>query len=131
MTQVTTRFKQKPRGKKPNRASQRYGMSPEHLKLIRQLPSCISGGSPCDPHHLRFGKAGKERGIGLKATDKWAIPLTRSEHIGVHKVGSKMEAIYFENLGVHAERLAKELWNATGDLDQMVSIVKAHREDRT
>lgn len=122
MVQVTTRFK-KPRAKKANKASQRYGMSKEHLALIRQLPSCISGMSPSDPHHLRSGEASKERGTSLKATDRWAIPLTRTEHENVHKVGSKMEAIYFINLGVNASVLAEDLWNATGDLEKMEKIV--------
>ena len=70
-----------------------------------------------------------ERGTSLKATDRWAIPLTRDEHEKVHRVGSKMEAIYFVNLGIQASSLANELWNATGDLEKMTAIVLDHREE--
>lgn len=100
-------------------------MDPDHLTLIRQLPSCLSGKNSCDPHHLRVSS---ERGIGLKATDKWAIPLTRREHIDCHKVGSKKERDWFLARGIDAYALAADLWEATGNLEKMRKIVENHRE---
>jgi hypothetical protein len=127
MTKVVTRFKQ-PRAKKPSRASQRKGMSPEHIDLVRQLPSCLSGAVPCDPHHLRIKG---ERGVGMKATDRWAVPLTRAEHTDVHKVGSKMEMAWFRGRGIDPLQLSAALWDATGDLDRMERIVLDHLEGDT
>ena len=99
-------------------------MSPSHLALIRQLPSCLSWRTPCDPHHLRVLG---ERGIGLRATDRWAVPLTRDEHDDVHRVGSRKEEDWFlaRNLDIYS--LANGLWQQTGDLARMLRVMEAHR----
>jgi hypothetical protein len=93
----------------------RDGMSEAYLAAIRRMPSCLSGREPCVPHHLRSGPAAKERGVGMKATDKWAIPLTPEEHTGpdgVHSVGSKQEIRWFVDRGVMPLTLASCLWEA-------------------
>lgn len=98
-------------------------MSPAHLTLIRQLPSCLSGKKPCDPHHLRVSN---ERGIGLKATDRWAVPLTRDEHEECHLVGSRKEEEWFLARGVDVYSLANALWQASGNMEKMIKILEAH-----
>jgi hypothetical protein len=126
MTEVVTNFKppKNPNAKRELKArDKRPGMSPEHLSLIRNLPSCVSGRKPCDPHHLRLKD---ERGVGLRATDRWAIPLTRDEHDHVHTFGSKRETIYFKALGFNPYDLANALWKNTGDLERMEKIVRAY-----
>jgi hypothetical protein len=101
-------------------------MSPAHLALIRQLPSCLSGkGPPCDPHHLRVPS---ERGVGLKATDRWAVPLTRVEHEECHTVGSRKEELWFIARGCDVYSLANGLWQQTGDLERMLRVLEAHYE---
>ena len=107
--QVTPRFKSKSTRRRLKARDRRYGMSDAYVLLIKQLPSCISGQYPCDPHHLRVYE---ERGVGLKATDKWAIPLTRIEHDQVHTVGAREEVAWFTAKGVNAYRLAELLWEA-------------------
>lgn len=110
--------------KKERSASHRPGMDPDHLANIRKLPSIISGKTPCDPHHLKIKK---ERGVGLKATDQWALPLTRSEHCDVEKLGSRRELEWFRKMGMeNPYAAAKALWNARGDLDAMHRIIGAH-----
>jgi hypothetical protein len=98
-------------------------MSREHITLVSMLPSCISGLRPCDPHHLRVKE---ERGVGLRATDRWCVPLTREEHRLVHTVGSRLEEDWFAERGVDARKLAEDLWKATGDLVRMSEIVEEH-----
>lgn len=100
-------------------------MSPAHLALIRKLPSCLSGKKPCDPHHLRVAN---ERGIGLKATDRWAVPMTRAEHEEVHRVGSRKEEEWFLARGVDIYSLANGLWQQSGDLERMLRVMEAHCE---
>lgn len=100
-------------------------MSPAHLECIRQLPSCLSGKRPCDPHHLRVSN---ERGVGLKATDRWAVPLTRDEHEECHRVGSRVEEAWFLNRGIDVYSLANALWQATGNLGLMRKVLEAHRD---
>jgi hypothetical protein len=87
----------------------RLGNDAAYLKKIRQLPSCLSGRVPCDPHHLRIAE---ERGVGMRATDRWAVPLTRDEHIAVHECGGRMEQAWFLARGVDCRRLAEQLWQA-------------------
>lgn len=98
------------------------GNSKTHLALIRKLPSCVSGRRPCDPHHLHV-----DRGMGLRARDKWCVPLTRDEHDHLHSVGSKNELAWFKKHGIeNPYELAKALWKASGDLGAMAKIVEAH-----
>lgn len=102
----------------------RLGMDRAHVANVARLPSCISGQRPCDAHHLRV-KA--ERGIGLRATDRWCVPLLRSEHDEVHKVGSRKEEAWFTARGIACYELANALWQNRGNLGAMERIVEAHR----
>ena len=66
--------------------------------------------------------------MGLRASDRWAIPLTRREHSDCHLVPSKDEIDYFYQRGIDCIALANELWEATGDLKRMTEIVRKHYE---
>ena len=128
MDQVTPRFKppRNPnRRKKESAASRRPGMDPEHVKMIGKLSSCISGLKPCDAHHLKFKN---ERGVGLRATDRWCVPLTRAEHIEIERLGSRREIEWFQVRGISDPfELANALWFNRGDLETMELIVRTHR----
>jgi hypothetical protein len=124
--QVTPRFKapRNPNKPRPITARQkRDGMSVEYLAKIRKLPSCISWISPVEAHHLRI-KA--ERGVGLRASDKWALPLTPEEHRSVHKVGSRREADWFRVRGIDCYHLAAALWSNRHDLQAMYRVLLVH-----
>lgn len=106
----------------------REGNCEKHLALVRQLPSCVSGvAGPCDPHHLRGSAALIERGVGMRATDRWAVPLLRIEHDELHRISSRLEEAWFRERGVDdVIELANALWKGTGDLERMTKIVQAH-----
>lgn len=115
--------------RKPSAQERREGNSERHRELIRLLPCCVTGQEPGgQAHHLKSGPAAKERGVGMKATDRWLVPLCHEAHInGVERVGSRLEVEWFRARGIadpHA--LAKALWDATGDLPRMRAIVLAH-----
>lgn len=95
-------------------------MDKKHLANIRLLPSVLSHREPCEPHHLRIKQ---ERGVGLKATDRWAIPLTHEEHMAVHMVGSKREEEWFAAKGIACYAIAYSLWANRGDLEAMRKII--------
>lgn len=100
------------------------GNSKEHLKLIRRLPSCISGERPCDPHHLKIKE---ERGVGMRSRDKWAVPLTRDEHDHLEAQGSRNELRWFKKHGIeNPYELANALWKASPNLETMTKIVEAY-----
>lgn len=102
------------------------GNSKAHRALIAKLPSCLSGRTPCDPHHLRIKD---ERGSGLRARDRWALPLTRAEHDLVHgqAFNAKQELAWFKERGIeNPYELANSLWKNSGDLKTMTKIVEAY-----
>jgi hypothetical protein len=112
---------------RPKAAERREGNSKAHLALIRQLPCCLTGKfGPSDPHHLLEGLA-HERGVGRKATDRWALPVCRAKHDELHRVGSRQEHAWFRKHGI-ADPLefAAALWRVTGDLDRMLRVWEAH-----
>lgn len=114
-----------PNKPKEDKRAKLAGNSKEHLALIRQLPSCVSGRTPCDPHHLQVKG---ERGMGLRARDKWCVPLTRDEHDHLHSVGSRNELAWFKAHGIeNPYKLAQALWKASPNLQKMKDVVEAHR----
>ena len=112
-------------------AEKRPGMSPSHLQLIRLMPCAIpSCGkyAPSDPHHLKAGVQ-NERGMGRRATDRWAVPLCRSCHDSVESVGSKREPAWIAARGIDdALQLANGLWMNTGNLAAMIKVLLANRK---
>ena len=122
----------KPRGPRQRKTknSQNYkrrsGMSDEHLDLVRQLPCCVCGARPrSEAHHLKAGTG--ERGMGLRSTDRWAVPLCRDDHDEVERIGAKRETEWFRAHGIDQLSLALGLWSTTGDLNRMIKVMEAHR----
>lgn len=120
-----------PKGK--SAADKRPGMSAKHLEAIRKLPCLITGRMPAgEAHHL---KGTGERGIGLRSTDKWAVPLCHAVHMELEGVGSRNELAWFQGQGGIAGRvsiedphaLADALWHASPDIARMTRIVIEHR----
>lgn len=102
----------------------RPGMSERHLGLLRRLPCVITGRVPAaEVHHL---KSVPGRGVGMKAVDKWALPLSRQPHDEVERIGSRNERAWFLSRGIDPHALATALWNASGNIEQMWDIVIAH-----
>lgn len=121
----------KDRGAKaPHRNSERHkdrpGMDPAHLALVRLLPCCVCRlKPPVDPHHLKSGTG--ERGMGLRSTDKWAVPLCRAHHDDVERVGAKNEREWFLQFGIDPHTLARGLWASSGDIKKMATVIVAHQ----
>jgi DNA recombination protein Rad52 len=79
-----------------------------HLKFVASQPCLICGRQPSDPHHLRFAQP---RGIGLKVSDEFTVPLCRGHHRQLHQAGN--EITWWENLHIDALAIAKDLWKQT------------------
>lgn len=96
----------------------------KHLKNIKRLPCIVSGvRHNMDPHHL---KCMGERGTGMKATDKWLVPLTRAEHSKVESIASKNEEQWFLDRGINCKLFAAELWLARGSFPQIEEVWQKH-----
>jgi hypothetical protein len=110
----------------------REGMSEAHLALIRKLPCAVCPsrrGIQC--HHLKAVIGAKrQRGVALRSTDQFAVPLCGyPHHFDVERLGSRREIRWFRENGIFdVEELATALWRASGDFDKMLAILAAHKQ---
>jgi hypothetical protein len=114
--------------KRPSAQMRREGNSEAHLACIRDLSCCVTGApGPNDPHHLK-DRLTHERGMGRRATDRWAVPLSRWKHDELENLGSRKEREWFRAHGIEDPlELANALFLATGDLVRMEAVLAAHR----
>lgn len=114
------------------------GMSEKHCGLIRRLPCAGCGRIPAGTiHHLKSGEAGDHRGVGMRAPDRFGVPLCWGPpswcHPGLEAIGSTHELAWFAERGIADPlQLAADLWRAflAGGyrLQSMTTIVISHRE---
>ncbi len=79
-----------------------------HLRFVAKQPCLICARQPCDAHHLRFAQP---RGLGLKVSDEFTVPLCRGHHRELHRAGK--EAYWWSKMGVDALGAALRLWIET------------------
>ena len=91
-----------------------------HLRLVAKQACLICGRRPSDAHHLRFAQP---RGLGLKVSDEFAVPLCRGHHREVHRAGD--EARWWTTTGVDAIGIARKLWIETHPIQIPVSPIDA------
>ena len=91
-----------------------------HLRFVAKQPCLICGRQPSDAHHLRFAQA---RGLGLKVSDEFTVPLCRGHHREVHRAGN--EADWWKNAGFDATVTARKLWLETHPLRDLASRSEA------
>jgi len=109
----------------------REGNCEKYAALLRQCPCVVTLKMPAGQiHHLKAGPARSERGVQMRATDRWALPMSYAAHIlGVETVGSRREHEWFREHGIaDPYALAEALWNAPRDVAVMTRIILAHRE---
>jgi hypothetical protein len=82
--------------------------SKAHLRFVAQHPCLICGRKPSDPHHLRYMQP---RGLGLKVSDEFTVPLCRVHHRAVHQTGN--EAGWWKAIGIDPTTTAHRLWCET------------------
>ena len=58
----------------------------KYLDSLREKPCIVTGLTPCEPAHIRWGHGG---GMGLKPDDSRAIPLVPQLHRRQHQIGEK------------------------------------------
>ena len=109
-------------------AGQRQRSSPHRQKCFgavrgetaqRQAASTLRGQTalprlrrqPCDAHHLRFAQS---RGLGLKVSDEFAVPLCRAHHRELHRAGKEID--WWGRTGIEPIDIARRLWLETHPL---------------
>jgi hypothetical protein len=124
----TERLKEKNRDKHDDRD----GNDSNHLAALRKCPCIVTLRVPAgEVHHLKSLGAGKERGVGRRASDRWGVPLSRSPHNAVEAVGSRNELRWFAENGVEDPHdLAAALW-AVRPSNGSAKAIKAATEAMT
>lgn len=76
----------------------------DHLKYVATHPCLICGRSPVHAHHVRYAQP---RGLGLKVSDEFTVPLCAIDHDALHRSGHERRWWREKNIDPlpHAERL--------------------------
>jgi Rad52/22 family double-strand break repair protein len=82
--------------------------SKEHLRFVAQQPCVICGRTPAHAHHVRYAQT---RGLALKVSDDFTVPLCAIHHNENHATGD--ERRWWHERKIDPLAIAQELWNAT------------------
>ena len=103
----------------------------DHLRWIKTLPCVVTGSRVnVDPAHISFGDlqfAKLSRGKGMKADDKYVVPLSRVEHDKQHSMGERQ---YWDKTGINPIIVALSLFAETGNDEAAEVILRQAREKR-
>ncbi len=94
----------------------------DHLRFVARQACLICGRQPSDPHHLRYAQP---RALGRKASDEFTVPLCRTHHREVHRVGN--EQAWWQAIGIDPLSVAQTLWNRTRINEGHIGADKSER----
>ena len=80
----------------------------EHLKFVAQQPCLVCGRSPSHAHHVRYAQP---RGLGLKVSDEFTVPVCATHHHQLHQTAS--ERSWWEEKKLDPLPVAEGLWRST------------------
>jgi hypothetical protein len=83
-----------------------------HLKFVALQPCLVCERSPCDAHHLRFAQP---RGMALKVSDEFTVPLCRAHHQDNHR--SSDEVAWWGRRAIDPLEIARRLWVSTRSIE--------------
>jgi hypothetical protein len=76
-----------------------------HRQFVAAQACVICGRQPSDAHHLRFAQP---RGLGLKVSDEFTVPLCRSHHRDLHRTNNEIQ--WWAQFGIQPMNIAYKLW---------------------
>ena len=79
-----------------------------HLRFVAKQPCLVCGRQPSDAHHLRCAQS---RGLSLKVSDEFTVPLCRAHHRELHRAGKETD--WWAKAGLEPINLARKLWLET------------------
>jgi hypothetical protein len=97
-----------------------------HLRFVSSKPCLVCGRQPSRAHHVRYAQ---ERGLGMKVSDEYTVPLCSVHHDELQRVGN--EKIWWANHGIDPLKVADELWAFTLRGEQIEASGSALRFDNT
>jgi hypothetical protein len=82
----------------------------EHLRFVASHPCAICGRSPAHAHHVRYAQS---RGLGLKVSDEFTVPLCATHHHQTHATGKERE--WWQQRNIDPLIIAHTLWQQSRD----------------
>jgi hypothetical protein len=82
----------------------------EHRKFVASQPCIVCGRTPAQAHHVRFAQS---RGVSLKVSDEFTVPLCALHHSGEPQDGRRRRWWHERNLDPLAA--TSELWRQSRD----------------
>jgi len=79
--------------------------SKEHLRFVASQPCVICGRQPTHAHHLRHAQS---RGVSLKVSDEFTVPVCAIHHNDVHRFGN--EEAWWRKQNIEPLGIARSLW---------------------
>jgi hypothetical protein len=77
----------------------------EHLRFVASQSCLICGRSPSHAHHVRYAQT---RGLSLKVSDEFTVPLCAIHHHRIHTTGNERE--WWQERKIDPLVVANELW---------------------
>jgi hypothetical protein len=80
--------------------------SKEHLRFVASQPCLICGRKPSHAHHVRFAQP---KGLSLKVSDEFTVPLCAIHHSENHATGDERK--WWQAHKIDPLEIARSLWN--------------------
>jgi len=90
--------------------------SKEHLRYVASQPCLICGRSPTHAHHIRFAQP---RGLAIKVSDEFTVPLCAIHHSENHRTGN--ESKWWEEHKIEPLSIAHRLWQEFRKSDRNIA----------
>jgi hypothetical protein len=78
----------------------------EHLRYVASQPCAICGRTPSHAHHVRYAQP---RGLGLKVSDEFTVPLCATHHHNLHNTTKERE--WWQDRKMDPLNIAQALWH--------------------
>ena len=85
----------------------------EHLRFVASQPCLICGRSPSHAHHVRYAQS---RGLSLKVSDEFTVPLCSIHHHEIHTTGKERE--WWQSGNIDPLKVAATLWRQSRERKQ-------------
>jgi len=77
----------------------------EHLRFVASQPCLICGRTPSHAHHIRYAQS---RGLSLKVSDEFTVPLCATHHHHIHTTGKERQ--WWQERNIDPLKVASALW---------------------
>jgi Rad52/22 family double-strand break repair protein len=98
--------------------------SKDHLRFVASQPCLICGRSPSHAHHVRYAQS---RGLSLKVSDEFTVPLCAIHHHQIHTTGKERE--WWEERNIDPLTVAMGLWRHSRDHNSAIVDRRTLRRD--